>query len=226
MEVPYLNHKRAVYFQFLDKTAWGGDRPQLASAMQSLEYDIARRLVGLGLDIYLVIPIYRRARSLIARAIPDARHRRHTRYGIRHDEGTAARDRTRGLHRRVSPEGSRGRLGHRRGAAQAICATSPDGSIRRSTSGSSTGRGTAASSNPQFLLSLTQLVRRERPDVVHLLSHTALWLNLALPFWRPTPARDDRARRGGPPRRLRDPRPAGMGTVAGRAAVGRHRRSW
>ena len=63
-------HKRAVYFQFLDKTAWGGDRPQLASAMQSLEYDIARRLVGLGLDIYLVIPIYRRARSLIARAIP------------------------------------------------------------------------------------------------------------------------------------------------------------
>lgn len=41
--------------------------------------------------------------------------------------------------------------------------------------------------NPRFLLSLTHLVRRERPDVVHLLSHTALWLNLALPFWRPIP---------------------------------------
>ena len=42
-------------------------------------------------------------------------------------------------------------------------------------------------SNPRFLVSLTRLVRRERPDVVHLLSHTALWLNLALPFWRPIP---------------------------------------
>jgi glycosyltransferase involved in cell wall biosynthesis len=42
-------------------------------------------------------------------------------------------------------------------------------------------------SNPRFLLSLTRLVRRERPDVVHLLSHTTLWLNLALPFWRPIP---------------------------------------
>jgi glycosyltransferase involved in cell wall biosynthesis len=42
-------------------------------------------------------------------------------------------------------------------------------------------------SNPRFLLSLTRLVRRERPDVIHLLSHTALWLNLGLPFWRPIP---------------------------------------
>ncbi len=42
-------------------------------------------------------------------------------------------------------------------------------------------------SNPRFLVALTRLVRRERPDVVHLLSHTVVWLNLALPFWRPVP---------------------------------------
>ena len=41
--------------------------------------------------------------------------------------------------------------------------------------------------NLRFLASLTALVRRERPDVVHLLSHNALWLNLALPLWRPIP---------------------------------------
>ncbi|WP_158876114.1 glycosyltransferase family 4 protein [Antarcticirhabdus aurantiaca] len=41
--------------------------------------------------------------------------------------------------------------------------------------------------NPRFLLALTRLVRAERPDVIHLLSHTVVWLNLALPFWRPMP---------------------------------------
>ncbi|MEL7346367.1 MAG: glycosyltransferase family 4 protein [Pseudomonadota bacterium] len=38
-------------------------------------------------------------------------------------------------------------------------------------------------SNPRFLWELTRLVRRERPAVIHLLSHTVLWLNAAVPFW-------------------------------------------
>jgi glycosyltransferase involved in cell wall biosynthesis len=42
-------------------------------------------------------------------------------------------------------------------------------------------------SNLQFLLGLTSLVKRERPNVIHLLSHMTLWLNLAVPFWRPIP---------------------------------------
>lgn len=42
-------------------------------------------------------------------------------------------------------------------------------------------------SNPRFLLGLLRLVRRERPDVIHLLSHTTLWLNAVMPFWRGTP---------------------------------------
>ena len=51
-----------------------------------------------------------------------------------------------------------------------------------STCACSTGRGTAAPRNPRFLRDLVGLVRRERPDVVHLLSNNTLWLNLALPF--------------------------------------------
>lgn len=41
--------------------------------------------------------------------------------------------------------------------------------------------------NPWFLHQLTRLIRRERPQVIHLLSNTTLWLNLAAPFWRPIP---------------------------------------
>ncbi len=41
--------------------------------------------------------------------------------------------------------------------------------------------------NPLFLLSLTRLILRERPDVIHLLSNTVLWLNLAMPLWRGIP---------------------------------------
>ncbi|SDY37098.1 Glycosyltransferase involved in cell wall bisynthesis [Jannaschia faecimaris] len=41
--------------------------------------------------------------------------------------------------------------------------------------------------NPAFLWRLTRLIRREEPDIIHLLSNTALWLNAALPFWRPVP---------------------------------------
>lgn len=41
--------------------------------------------------------------------------------------------------------------------------------------------------NLAFLPQLIRLVRAERPDVIHLLSHNALWLNLALPFWRGMP---------------------------------------
>jgi glycosyltransferase involved in cell wall biosynthesis len=41
--------------------------------------------------------------------------------------------------------------------------------------------------NPWFLLHLTRLIRRERADLIHLLSNSTLWLNFAAPFWRPTP---------------------------------------
>lgn len=42
-------------------------------------------------------------------------------------------------------------------------------------------------SNPWFLHQLTRLIRRERPDLIHLLSNSTLWLNFAAPFWRPIP---------------------------------------
>ena len=40
-----------------------------------------------------------------------------------------------------------------------------------------------SAANSRFLRELIRLVRRERPDVVHLLSNNVLWLNLALPFF-------------------------------------------
>ncbi|ANK85024.1 MULTISPECIES: glycosyltransferase family 4 protein [unclassified Rhizobium] len=42
-------------------------------------------------------------------------------------------------------------------------------------------------SNPWFLHQLTRLIRHERPNVIHLLSNSTLWLNFAAPFWRPIP---------------------------------------
>ncbi|MDF0696499.1 glycosyltransferase family 4 protein [Rhizobium sp. MC63] len=42
-------------------------------------------------------------------------------------------------------------------------------------------------SNPWFLYQLTRMIRRERPNLIHLLSNSTLWLNLAVPFWRPIP---------------------------------------
>lgn len=41
--------------------------------------------------------------------------------------------------------------------------------------------------NPWFLAQLTRLIRREQPNVIHLLSNSTLWLNFAAPFWRPIP---------------------------------------
>lgn len=41
--------------------------------------------------------------------------------------------------------------------------------------------------NLRLLVSLTRLVRQEKPDVIHLLSNNTLWLNLAAPFWKPVP---------------------------------------
>jgi glycosyltransferase involved in cell wall biosynthesis len=41
--------------------------------------------------------------------------------------------------------------------------------------------------NPWFLHQLTRLIRSERPNLIHLLSNSTLWLNLAAPFWRPIP---------------------------------------
>ncbi|QWW71983.1 glycosyltransferase family 4 protein [Rhizobium sp. WYJ-E13] len=42
-------------------------------------------------------------------------------------------------------------------------------------------------SNPWFLHQLTRLIRNEKPNVIHLLSNSTLWLNFAAPFWRPIP---------------------------------------
>lgn len=41
--------------------------------------------------------------------------------------------------------------------------------------------------NLATIAALTSIVRRERPDVIHVLSNNTLWLNLALPLWRPIP---------------------------------------
>ncbi|MGV8988315.1 MAG: glycosyltransferase family 4 protein [Cypionkella sp.] len=41
--------------------------------------------------------------------------------------------------------------------------------------------------NLTFLWHLTRLIRQEKPDVVHVLSNTVLWMNLAVPFWRARP---------------------------------------
>ncbi len=41
--------------------------------------------------------------------------------------------------------------------------------------------------NPAFLWHLNRLIRAEKPDVIHMLSNTTLWLNAAMPFWKPTP---------------------------------------
>lgn len=38
--------------------------------------------------------------------------------------------------------------------------------------------------NPAFLLRLLRVVRRAKPDIIHLLSNNALWLNFVMPFWR------------------------------------------
>lgn len=42
-------------------------------------------------------------------------------------------------------------------------------------------------SNPWFLHQLTRLIHSEKPNLIHLLSNTTLWLNFAAPFWRPIP---------------------------------------
>jgi len=41
--------------------------------------------------------------------------------------------------------------------------------------------------NPWFLANLTRLIWRERPNLIHLLSNSTIWLNFAVPFWRPVP---------------------------------------
>ncbi|RAH98330.1 glycosyl transferase [Acuticoccus sediminis] len=46
---------------------------------------------------------------------------------------------------------------------------------------------TRSAANLAFLWRLLQMVRGERPDLVHLLSNTALWLNAAAPLWRSLP---------------------------------------
>lgn len=48
-------------------------------------------------------------------------------------------------------------------------------------------RHRSVAGNLRLVATLARLVRRTRPDVVHLLSNNTVWLNLAAPFWRPTP---------------------------------------
>ncbi len=38
--------------------------------------------------------------------------------------------------------------------------------------------------NLRLLMGLDRLIRQERPDIIHLLSNTTLWLNLVAPLWR------------------------------------------
>ena len=52
--------KRGLYFQFLARTAWRGSRPPLAGPLQRLEYVLARSLLRVGLDVYEIIPVFRR----------------------------------------------------------------------------------------------------------------------------------------------------------------------
>ena len=68
--------KRALYFKFLDRTAWRGARPPLASAFKRAEYDVTRNLLKIGVDVYEVIPVIRRLRAAIDRIAAVAGSRR------------------------------------------------------------------------------------------------------------------------------------------------------
>jgi glycosyltransferase involved in cell wall biosynthesis len=46
---------------------------------------------------------------------------------------------------------------------------------------------TRSPSYPAFLWRLTRIIDSKEPDVVHLLSNTSLWFNLAMPVWRQRP---------------------------------------
>jgi lipopolysaccharide biosynthesis glycosyltransferase len=62
--------RRALYFRFLDRTAWRRDAPPLATRAQRLEWRLARALCGWGLDPYALLPVWAR---LLRRRRPDQR---------------------------------------------------------------------------------------------------------------------------------------------------------
>lgn len=57
--------KRALYFRFLDKTAWRRDLPDLQSRAQRLEYRLNRSLLKAGIDIYVLIPVMHRVLRML-----------------------------------------------------------------------------------------------------------------------------------------------------------------
>lgn len=52
--------KRALYFRYLDKTAWRHDVPPLLTRAQRLEYRLVRALCVRGLDPYALLPVWAR----------------------------------------------------------------------------------------------------------------------------------------------------------------------
>jgi lipopolysaccharide biosynthesis glycosyltransferase len=54
--------KRALYFRYLDRTAWRGARPPLETRAARLEYDVARVLIRAGIDLYAVPHFLQRVR--------------------------------------------------------------------------------------------------------------------------------------------------------------------
>ncbi len=58
--------KRALYYRFLDKTAWRHDNPALQTSAQRLEHRFARALLKLGLDPYFILPVWARLSRRLA----------------------------------------------------------------------------------------------------------------------------------------------------------------
>jgi lipopolysaccharide biosynthesis glycosyltransferase len=52
--------KRALYFRYLDMTEWRGAQPPLETRAERLEYDLARALIRVGIDLYTVPFAYQR----------------------------------------------------------------------------------------------------------------------------------------------------------------------
>lgn len=59
--------RRALYFRYLDLTAWRRARPALSTRAARLEYDVARALIRIGVDVYLASAIFDRLRAHLGR---------------------------------------------------------------------------------------------------------------------------------------------------------------
>lgn len=59
--------KRALYFRYLDRTAWRGARPNGLTALERAEYDLSRTLLRVGIDINAAIALRRKLGQVLAR---------------------------------------------------------------------------------------------------------------------------------------------------------------